>query len=85
MVNSVGEYDKPKFLDMEKMTQKELRRLIRNGAAENITQCGQIHEPITQIGYSSGLYGCNGGLLRGDKTGKLYAIIGRTSAMFYYL
>ena len=67
------------------MTQKELRRLIRNGAAESIKQCGQIHEPTTTIGYSSGLYGCNGVLLRGNKTGKLYAIIGRTPAMFYYL
>lgn len=70
---------------MEKMTQKELRRFVRNGAAEEITQCGQIHESTTQIGYSSGVYGCNGCLLRGDKTGKLYAIIGRSFAMFYYL
>ena len=70
---------------MEKVTLKELRRLIMTGAAENVEQCGQIHEHVTQIGYSCGVYGCNGGLLRGNKTGKLYAIIGRTPAMFYYL
>lgn len=44
------------------MTQKELRRLIRTGAAENVEQCGQIHEHVTKIGYSYGVYGCNGGV-----------------------
>ena len=38
----------------------------------------------TQIGYSAGVYGCNGMLLQGHKTGKLYAITARTSAIFVF-
>jgi hypothetical protein len=69
---------------MEKVTVKELRRLVRIGAAEEITECKQITESVKQISYSSGVYGLNGALLRGEKSNKLYAIIGRTSALFYY-
>ena len=64
---------------MEQTTLKELRRLVRIGAAEEITECKQITES-----YSSGIYGLNGALLRGEKTNSLYAIIGRSSALFYY-
>ena len=69
---------------MEKITLKELRSLVRDGSAENVTECKQITESVKQIRYSSGVYGLNGALLRGDKTNKLYAIIGRISALFYY-
>ncbi len=69
---------------MDKITVKELRRLVKIGAAEEITECKQITESVKQIRYSSGVYGLNGALLRGRETGKLYAIIGRTSALFYY-
>lgn len=69
---------------MEKVAVKELRRLVKIGAAEEITECKQITESVTQISYSSGVYGLNGALFRGDKTNKLYAIIGRISALFYY-
>lgn len=37
-----------------------------------------------QVGYSSGVYGCNGMLLKGNKTGKLYAITSRTTAVFVF-
>lgn len=69
---------------MDKITLKELRRLVKIGAAEEITECKQITERVKQISYSSGVYGLNGALLRGEETGKLYVIIGRISALFYY-
>lgn len=69
---------------MEKVTVKELRRLVKIGAAEEITECKQITERVKQISYSSGVYGLNGALLRGEEIGKLYVIIGRISALFYY-
>lgn len=61
---------------MEKMTQKELKRLVKVGAAKDVTNSSSrrdIPEGYSQVGYSSGIYGCNGMLLRGD-SGKLYAI-----------
>lgn len=69
---------------MGKVTLKELRRLVKIGAAEEITECKQITESVRQISYSSGIYGLNGALLRGEKSNKLYAIIGRIPALFYY-
>lgn len=69
---------------MERTTLKELRRLVRNGSAENVTECKQITESVERICYSSGVYGLNGALLRGEETGKLYAIIGRLPALFFY-
>lgn len=71
---------------MEKYTQKELRRLVRIGAAVDITGASDrnaIPEYYTQIGYSNGIYGCNGMLFKG-KSGKLYAITKRTSAIFIF-
>lgn len=71
---------------MEKYTQKELRRLVSIGAAVDITSAGDrnaIPEYYTQIGYSNGIYGCNGMLFKGE-SGKLYAITKRTSAIFIF-
>lgn len=50
------------------MTQKELKRLVRVGAAKDITHSSSraaIPEEYSQVGYSSGVYGCNGMLFRG--------------------
>lgn len=69
---------------MEQTTLKELRRLVRIGAAEEITESKQITESVKQISYSSGVYGLNGALLRGENSNKLYTIIGRSAALFYY-
>ena len=69
---------------MEKMTQKELKRLVKVGAAKDVTYSSSrrdIPEDYRQVGYSSGVYGCNGMLFRGD-SGKLYAICARTSAIY---
>lgn len=71
---------------MRKYTQKQLRELVRLGCAEDYT-----HKPseyiytlrsLDKIGYSSGVYGLNGGLVEGMETGTLYAIIGRCANLF---
>ena len=73
---------------MRKYTQKALRELVRIGAAENITNYNfeqmrdflQAHS-LDKVGYSSGVYGLNGGLLQDTKTGQLYAITARNTAL----
>jgi len=71
---------------MEKYTQKQLQNLVRTGAAIDMT-CAhkrtEITENYTQIGYSCGLYGCNGMLLQGE-SGKLYAVTSRTTAIYIF-
>lgn len=71
---------------MRKYTQKQLRELVRLGCAEDYT-----HKPseyiytlrrLAKIGYSSGVYGLNGGLVEDMETGTRYAIIGRCSNLF---
>ncbi len=71
---------------MRKYTQKQLRELVRLGCAEDYT-----HKPseyiytlrrLDKIGYSSGVYGLNGGLVEDMETGTLYAIIGRCADLF---
>lgn len=71
---------------MRKYTQKELRQLVRLGVAEDY-----INKPseyictpgrLEKVGYSSGVYGINGGLVQDTETGTLYAIIGRCSNLF---
>ena len=57
--------------DFTKATNKEYKELIANGG-------------YTQVGFASGIYGCNGKLLKGLKDGKLYAITDRTSAIFLF-
>jgi hypothetical protein len=71
---------------MERYTLKELKRLVRTGAAKDITFCNtrsDVPESYTQIGQSNGLYGCNGKLLQGE-SGRLYAITKRTPALFLF-
>lgn len=76
----------------DKYTQRQLREMVKDGLAEDITYGNndtrkQIEEAegyYTQVGYSSGVYGCNGMLLKGNKTGKLYAITSRTTAVFVF-
>ena len=71
---------------MKRYTQKELRRLVNNGTAIDLTKSHDrvdIGEPYTQVGYSTGIYGCNGKLLEGE-SGQLYAITTATSALYIY-
>ena len=77
---------------MKRYTQKELKNLVTLGTAEDITRGNnETRKAIesaegyyTQIGYSAGVYGCNGMLLQGNKTGKLYAITARTTAIYVF-
>ena len=72
---------------MEKYTQKQLRALVASGAAIDVTNAdkrGAIPESYRQIGYAAGIYGCSGMLLKGDKTGKLYAVTSRTTAIYIF-
>ena len=72
---------------MKKYTQKELRNMVNLGLAKDVTKAqsrDEIPESYTQIGYSCGVYGCNGMLLKGYESGKLYAVTSRTSAVFIF-
>ena len=72
---------------MERITQKQLKNLVRTGAAIDVTGTttrAAIPENYTQVGYSCGVYGCNGQLFRGLDSGKLYAITARTTAIFIF-
>lgn len=57
---------------------------ITHGNNETREQIINDEEYYTQIGYSAGVYGCNGMLLKGHKTGKLYAVTSRTSAIYIF-
>lgn len=68
---------------MRKYTQKELRQLVRLGVAEDYTNKPSEYiytlRRLEKVGYSSGVYGINGGLVQDTETGALYAIIRRCS------
>ena len=71
---------------MQKFTVKQLKSLIVEGAAIDVTHAissNEIPESYTQIGYAEGIYGCTGMLLKG-KSGKLYAVAGRTTAIYMF-
>lgn len=68
---------------MRKYTQKELKNLVAIGAAVDLTNApaDEIPAYYDRIGYSSGIYGINGGLIQDPKTGKLYAICARNTML----
>ena len=71
---------------MTKYTIKQLKSLVSNGVAEDVTYSSKkedIPEHYTQIGYASGLYGCSGMLLKGE-SGQLYAVTSRTGAIYIF-
>ena len=71
---------------MRKYTQRELKRLVKSGCAIDITNAkgyDAIPEKYIQIGYAVGTYGTIGKLFEGY-SGKKYAIIKRTSALFMF-
>lgn len=68
---------------MIKYTQKELKQAVKLGLAIDITTDDSIvNEHMTMVGYSVGVYGLNGALLKGDETGENYAICARSSNLF---
>lgn len=77
---------------MRKYTQGAIKDYIRTGAAVDINNHDNAaraaleaqENGLEKVGYSSGVYGLNGGLLQGRKTGTLYAITARNTALFIY-
>lgn len=77
---------------LTRYTQTQLKNLVNNGAAIDVSKgTNETRREIEaeegyyrQIGYCSGVYGCSGMLLQGGKTGKLYAVIGRTQAIYIF-
>jgi hypothetical protein len=72
---------------MTKYTQKQLREMVKNGVAVDVTNAGgrgAIPENYRQIGYARGVYGCNGMLLQGCDSGTLYAVTARTTAIYIF-
>lgn len=71
---------------MIKTTQRELKNLVKSGRAIDVTNADNrsaIPESYRQIGYSCGVYGCNGMLLQGE-SGQLYAVTQRTTAIYIF-
>ena len=71
---------------MEKVTQKFLESLVLSGAAVDVTRAvdyDAIPERYEKVGYSGGVNGCNGLLLRGE-SGTLYAVTRRSTAIFLF-
>lgn len=72
---------------MNELKQKEIKRLVKIGAAVDITTWSteKIEElqnkNIEKVGLSFGIYGMNGGLFK-DKDGNLYAITARNGNLF---
>lgn len=68
-----------------KTTQREIKRLIKAGAAIELTDTKTVNAGrLTIIALSFGLYGMNGALLKDDETGQLYGIPRRDGILFYY-
>lgn len=71
---------------MRKYKLKEPRELVRLGVAEDYTNKPAEYlytlRRLEKVGYSSGVYGINGGLVKDAEAGTLYAIIGRCSNLF---
>lgn len=72
---------------MRKYGQREIKSLVKSGAAVDITNAPEaevltLWKRCEKVGYSSGLYGINGGLIRDRETGEFYAITARNSNLF---
>lgn len=73
---------------MRRESLKYIKSFIVDGQAEDITsaECDRDLRNRTEvIIYSSGVYGVNGCLMQDRSNGKFYAIVGRSSSLFYYL
>ena len=69
---------------MKKTTLRELRTLVKDGIAIELKDIDEALS-LETIRMSFGVYGMTGALLIDNNNGKLYAIIGRTSTLFYYV
>ena len=77
---------------MMEVKQKELRNMVEKPYCEDITygreedyqRIMKEEEWLDTVAYSTGIYGRSGTLYRGHKTGKMYVITSRTSAIFLF-
>lgn len=72
---------------MRKYKLSELKSLVRSGMAHDLTNASTADvmdqwKHGEKVGYSSGTYGINGGLIQNTETGEYYAIIGRCANLF---
>lgn len=71
---------------MKKYTTRQLKELVKIGAAIDVTDAistTTIPEWYEKMGYSRGINGLNGLLMKG-KSGKLYAITSRSTAIMLF-
>jgi len=66
---------------MKKFTLKEIKNYISLNLATDATSIKTLPECYDKIGYSTGMYGINGGLYK-DIDGNLYAITRRSTNLF---
>ena len=73
---------------MKKYSQNFLKEMAKEGIATDITNLSfedskkfRKEHDYTQIGYSSGVHGCNGALLKDLKTGEKFVITARNSTL----
>lgn len=72
---------------MRKYKLSELKNLIRCGMAHDLTNADPAEvmkqwQHCEKVGYSTGVYGINGGLIQNTVTGEYYAITARNSNLF---
>jgi carbonic anhydrase len=72
---------------MRKYKLSELKNLVKLGMAKDLTNAtaAEVMEQwkrAEKVGYSSGVYGINGGLIQNIETGEYYAITARNSNLF---
>lgn len=70
---------------MKKYTQKEMRMMVRTGMAQGITNASYESVEklnLEKIGFSTGIYGMNGGVFRERDTKELYVVIARNTLLF---
>lgn len=74
---------------LRKYTKREIKDYIRAGFATDITELSfsdlkewRNGRSLEKIGYSSGIYGISGGIIKDKNTGELFAITERTTALF---
>lgn len=69
---------------MKKYKQKELKKMVENGLAVDVTRIksrNEINESYEKIGYSEGVNGLNGALFKGCESGNLYAVTSRATTL----
>ena len=72
---------------MTKYTQKQLKSMVADGMAIDVTyagDCSAIPEDYRKVGYSQGVYGTNGLLMVGLKTGKMYVVATRSTSIYVF-